>query len=262
MSEEITFDEPASYPLRIYTLGCFEVYLNDKKLNSKDWGRDKAIQLFQFLFLARNRRALHKEQIVDKLWENDIDDQGFKVALHGINKAIEPDKKSHAGAKFIIRVGQTYQLNLAEIWIDAIAFEKLIAQANNLINDNKTDAIHYFKKAIALHKGDFLPERVYEDWSSDERERLQLQFLSASISLSELLLKSNPAESIRLCQEALLLDIAWEDAYRIQMEAYYKKGNRPMAIKTYEVCKKVLFDEMGLSPLPETKSLYQKIIDA
>jgi DNA-binding SARP family transcriptional activator len=43
------------------------------------------------------------------------------------------------------------------------------------------------------------------------------------------------------------------------MEAFYKKGNRPMAIKTYQVCEKVLSEEMGLKPLPETKKLYESI---
>jgi DNA-binding SARP family transcriptional activator len=43
------------------------------------------------------------------------------------------------------------------------------------------------------------------------------------------------------------------------MEAYFLKGNRPMAIKTYQQCEKVLKQEFGISPLPETKKLYQKI---
>jgi DNA-binding SARP family transcriptional activator len=43
------------------------------------------------------------------------------------------------------------------------------------------------------------------------------------------------------------------------MEAWLRKGNRPMAIKTYQQCEKVLMEEMGIGPLPETKLLYKKI---
>jgi len=66
-------------------------------------------------------------------------------------------------------------------------------------------------------------------------------------------------ESIRLTEEALIIDPAWEDAYKIQMEAYLKKGNRPMAIKAYQRCVEVLDREFGLEPLPNTKKLYQSI---
>ena len=149
-----------------------------------------------------------------------------------------------------------------DIWIDAVAFEALISIANkHLYSDGKLAAEAY-QSALSMHEGPFLPDRIFEDWSADERERLQLMFLNASISLAELLLTVNPVESIQLCQEALLVDVAWEDAYRIQMMAFFAKGNRPMAIKTYQVCERVLREEMAVKPLPETKKLYEKIIQA
>ena len=39
------------------------------------------------------------------------------------------------------------------------------------------------------------------------------------------------------------------------MQAYLKKGNRPMAIKTYQQCARILDEEFGIEPLPETKKL-------
>lgn len=248
--------------IKVFTLGKFEVWVGDKKLNSKDWGRDRSIQLFQFFLMARHRKALHKDQIVDKLWEDDLDDQGFKVALHGINKALEPDRKSHSETKYFLRVGHTYQLSLDDIWVDAIAFESLIKLGNESLNENPELSTKAFREALALHQGTFLPDRIYEDWSADERERIQLLYLGTTNALAELIINENPSESIQLCQEALLIDVAWEEAYRIQMEAYYIKGNRPMAIKTYQVCEKVLQEELGIKPLPDTKKMYYKIVEA
>ena len=244
----------------VQTLGSFDVWMDGKKLSTKDWGRDKSIQLFQFFLLARNRKAISKESIVDKLWEDDLDDQGFKVALHGINKALEPDRKSHADTKYIQRNGHAYQLNSDEIFVDSIAFEQLISIGNQAIKINPEVSIEAFRKALSLHKGSFLPDRMYDDWSADERERFQLMYLSASIELAELLLNENPVESIQIAQQVLLVDVAWEEAYRIQMEAYLKKGNRPMSIKTYQVCEKVLKEEFGIKPLPETRKIYENIL--
>lgn len=243
----------------VQMLGNFQVWRDGHLLTSKDWGRDKTIQLFQFLVTIRNRRALHKEQIMDQLW-NDDDDQYFKVALHGINKALEPDRKSHAEARFISRQGLAYQLNTDGIWVDVNAFEELLAIGNQAFSEHLPIAKKAYIEAIKLYKGAFLPERLYEDWSCDERERLQVLALGTMITLSELTLPDNPLESIRLSQQALLIDAAWEDAYRIQMEAYFLKGNRPMAIKTYQQCEKVLGEEMGVAPLPETKKLYKQIM--
>jgi DNA-binding SARP family transcriptional activator len=244
----------------ILTLGNFEVWVGGQKVNPKAWKRDKSVQLLQFMLMARNRKAMHKEQIMDRLWEDEIDDQSFKVALHGINKVLEPTKKSHSEPSHIERIGLTYKLVLDDVWIDAIAFEALISLAHKIIRTESDMAIEALRTAMALHQGPFLPDRIYEDWSADERERLQLIYLNASMSLAELLLKTNPAESIQICQEALLVDVAWEDAYRIQMEAFHAKGNRPMSIKTYQVCEKVLWEEMALKPMPETRKLYEKIM--
>lgn len=249
-------------PVVVQTLGGFQVWREGEALPSKAWGRDKTIQLFQFFVTARHRKALHKEQIMDRLWEEDGEggDQTFKVALHGLLKALEPERKSHAEARYVSRQGLTYQLNREDIWIDADAMEAYIALGNQLFVEQPHLAQAAYREAIALYKGVYLPERIYEDWSSDERERLQILALGAIMTLSELLLDDNPMESIRLTQQALLMDTAWEDAYRVQMAAWLKKGNRPMAIKTYQLCEKVLAEEMGVQPLPETKALLKKIM--
>lgn len=246
--------------LHVQTLGNFQVWREGHLITSKEWGRDKTIQLFQFLVTSRHRKALHKEQIMDRLWEEEGDDQNFKVALHGINKALEPTRKSHSEARYITRQGVAYQLNTEGVWIDAYAFESLITIGNQAFMDDTKMAKRAYVEAISLYNGIYLPDRIYEDWSCDERERLQVLALGAMITLAELTLTDNPLESIRLSQQALLIDAAWEDAYRIQMEAYLQKGNRPMAIKTYQQCEKVLEEEMGIEPLPETKKLYKKIL--
>ncbi len=258
-----TLDEKfQSAALRVQTLGTFRVWRKGEDISSKAWGREKSIQLFQFLISARHRRGLHKEQIIDRLWpeaSRSSGDRDFKVALHGIHKVLEPDRKRRTDARFIQRQGLTYQLNQEECWIDVDALENYIAIGNQNLNDSAAIAKIAYQKALALHQGIFLPTRLYEDWSSGERERLQILALGAMLTLAELELADNPMESIRLSQQALLIDKAWEDAYRIQMQAYFRKGNRPMALKTFQQCKKVLDEEFGIEPLPETKALFRKI---
>ena len=248
--------------IRVQTLGLFQLWRSSTLVDSKEWGRDAATQLFQFFVTNRPRHGLHKEQIIDRIWGGlnaKAGQQNFKVALHGLSKVLEPDRKSRTESKYIIRQGPAYYLDFEDIWLDVEALDQLIALGNQAFTDQPKLAQRAFREAIELYQGTYLPARLYEDWSTEERERVQLLTLGALISLSELLITENPLESVRLTQQALQIDATWEDAYRIQMEAYLEKGNRPMAIKTFQQCKEVLEREFGVEPLPETIQVYRKI---
>jgi two-component SAPR family response regulator len=256
LQELQTFQENAE--IRIDTLGNFCVWRNQQKIDTKEWGRDKTVQLLQYLVSYRKRNALHKEKIMDGLWE-DWNDRDFKVALHGINKALEPERLSRIEPEYIIRQGVSYQIDLEKVWIDVEALEKYIIIGNETFTLDKSVSKKAYKAALNLYKGSYLPNRIYEDWTSEEREKVQLLVLGAYITLAEILIEENPLESIRLAQNALAIDATWEDAYRIQMQAYIVKGNRPQAIKTYMKCEIILEEEYGISPLPETKKLLKEI---
>ncbi|MBT8301223.1 MAG: bacterial transcriptional activator domain-containing protein [Maribacter sp.] len=244
--------------IRIQTLGQFKLWRENKKVDSKQWGRDKTVQLLQYLISNRQRHALHKESIMEHLWEEG-DDRDFKVALHGVNKVLEPNRPSRTEPSFVIRQGVSYQLDLDKIWIDVEALEQYIIVGNEAFSEDMAVAKSAYKSAIGLYQGVYLPNRVFEDWSSEEREKIQILILGAYVILAEILLTENPLESIRLAQCAIAIDKTWEDAYRLQMQAYLIKGNRPQAIKAYQKCADVLEEEYGIDPLPETKKVLQEI---
>jgi len=245
-------------PIRIQTLGRFRLWRNTEKVDTKEWVRDKTVQLLQYLISNRQRHALHKEKIMDHLWE-DGDDRDFKVALHGVNKVLEPERPSRTEPTYVVRQGVSYQLDLEKVWIDVEALEKYVIIGNESLGTDNIISKTAYKYAIELYQGIYLPNRIYEDWSSEEREKTQMLILGAYTTLSEILLNENPIESIRLAQNALSIDPTWEDAYRLQMQGYLAKGNRPQAIKTYQKCVTILEEEYGIDPLPETKKLIKEI---
>ncbi len=246
-------------PIRIYTLGQFKVYRDGAEISAKEWSRDKTLQLLQFLISNRSRSGIHKELIIDRLWDADSD-RDFKVALHGIVKVLEPNRPARTESSYIIRNGLSYHINLSNIWIDIDHAEQLIIRANNIATTQPAESILLLRAATDLYTGTYLPNRLYEDWSSEERERMQILFLGAFTDLAQMIVSDQPMEAIRLAQSALQIDPTWEDAYRIQMEAYLYKGNRPMVIKTYQHCESILREEFGISPLPVTKSVLNNIL--
>lgn len=253
----------AQADLHIQTLGGFRLWRNDVEVDQTAWGREKALHLFQFFVTMRRQASyIHKEQIADRLWlETDPEkgDRDFKVALHAINKVLEPERKPRAEPRFIQRHDQTYAFNRELMWIDADAFEDLIIAGNQVLADDVEAAISYYQQALALYHGDYLPERRYEDWSSAERERLQVLVLGLMTNLADLLIGRNSLESVRLTQRVLMIDPVWEAAYRTQMRAYLEQGNRPLALRTYQQCVDVLNREFSIEPLPETQQLYEQI---
>ncbi|MEZ4887763.1 MAG: bacterial transcriptional activator domain-containing protein [Chitinophagales bacterium] len=248
--------------LRVDTLGYFQVSLQDQIIPDSEWKRDIAVQLFQFFITIRNQRALHKEQIIYQLWgdvSQDVGSRNFKTALHNILKVIEPDKPSRSPSEYIIRQGLSYRLNKEEMWIDIDCLDDLIVFGNQQLHQNPTLAAEAYQHATDLYQGVYFPNRIYEDWTAEERERIQVLVLGAMMTLAKLKVKENPMESIRLAKRTLSIDATWEDAYRIQMEAYMEEGNRPMAVKAYRQCQQILQKEFDIEPLPETKALFRRI---
>lgn len=260
-------------PLRVQTLGAFHAWREGApdgasagsplrmEIAPAAWGRDKALQLFQFFVTVRGR-YLHKEQIVDRIWPEldwETSDRDFRVALNAVFKALEPERKPRAESRFIRRRGGAYGLDMRQTWVDADAFESLISSGNGALPGEVETAIEHYRAAVNLYAGDYLPERRYADWASVEQERLQVLALGTMTTLAGLLVDQSPLESVRLAQRVLAEDPVWEDAYRAQMRAYVAQGNRPLALRTYQQCVEVLGREFGVEPLPETRRLYEEI---
>ena len=252
-----------SIKMRICILGDFKVVRNDQIIRSDQWSRERAIQLFQFFLIHGLDQALHREQIIDRLWPDESMDGGiqlFKVALHAISKTLEPEKASRAPSNIIIRTGQSYRISRQCLWIDSEAMSEKIEEANSLLRSDPQSAAMKFEEAVKMYSGPVLPDRIFEDWTSGYREHVQMLVLTALCNLSQLLMSLNPSSSIQYAQRALLIDETWEDAYRLLIGALMKSGNRPKAIEVYRRCERVLEEQYGISPLPETTSLVRQIV--
>lgn len=253
---------PASIGLHIETMGGLRVWRDGTEIPASAWGREKALALFEF-FITMRRRPLQKEAIIDRLWpelDADAGDRDFRVALNALQKALEPERGRRGESRFIRREGLTYALDMSAAQVDADEFEALLAQAHTHYAQDTLRAIETYKQAVALYRGDYLPDRLYADWTSAERERVQTLALGAITRLANLLLTRDTLESMRLARRVLAIEPAWEDAYRVEMRAHLAQGNPAMAVKTYRQCERVLREEFGLEPLPETRGLVEALL--
>lgn len=260
----ISLDSHPGFTLRVKTFGRFQVWLGEKELDEKSWQRGKAKELFQF-FITNHNKMISKEEIFQYLWRDQDEKSAardFKVALNALNNALEPNRKVRANSFFIIREGSAYGLNSnAALELDRIFFEQWTNRGLEI--NEREQAINLLEKGLILYKGDYLPERKFADWCMNERERLALIFIRAAEKLAQLYVRGEEYDlAIHWCGKILEKDRTWEEAYRLMMYCYYRKNNRPFAIKCYQKCCETLEIELGVEPLEPTRHMYEMILEA
>jgi LuxR family transcriptional regulator, maltose regulon positive regulatory protein len=253
-----------SYALRVRTLGAFATWRGESEVRDREWRSIKARQLLQLLITERGR-MLPREQILDSLWpELDVEagTNNLRVTVSRLSKALEPERPEGAPPSYIVQQGETYGFNMAsDCEIDAVELTSLVSEGQRAERLGQPDrAIGFYQRAVAIYKGVYLPDSLYEDWTVVERERLGLLFNDAALRLGTLLLDQGAAsEAIGMAWRVLEHDRAQEEAYRLLMRAHLQLGERSTALRLYSRCVAVLREELAVEPLIETTALYDEI---
>jgi LuxR family transcriptional regulator, maltose regulon positive regulatory protein len=149
----------------------------------------------------------------------------------------------------------------AKIELDTSLFQTLIQ--NGLSETSQEKVIPLLEKGLRLYLGEYLPERRYDDWCISKRESMLVYFLRGAEKMAQFMVRKEEYDkAIYWCERILKHDRTWEEAYRLLMYCYYRKNNRPQAMKWYRKCKVVLEEELGVSPLEPTKQMYDMIIES
>ncbi|TXK85169.1 hypothetical protein FU659_05370 [Paenibacillus sp. N3.4] len=250
------------YTLRIQTLGEFKVFLGDRELSDKDWQRGKAKELFQLLVVKR-KQLVPKEEIMSLLYP-DLDEKSgardFKVALNALNSALEPGRQARSNPFFVQRHGISYGLNLASgLILDVVEFEAHVK--GGLEETNGERATVLLEKGLQLYHGDYMPDRRYDDWCIEERERIQVLYLRSLERMAKLCVETEAFDrAIHWCERIVQTDECWEEAYRLLMYCHYRQNNRNQALKWYYRCCKELDRELGVAPMESTKMMYDTVM--
>ncbi|MGC9399833.1 MAG: BTAD domain-containing putative transcriptional regulator [Anaerolineae bacterium] len=261
--EDITLHP--GYQLRIQALGPFRLWRGDEEVEAGDWRRENARQIF-LLFLTYRGQLLERERIVTLLWprlDAETALRDFKVALSRLYKVLEPDRARGAPSAYVARDGTRYGLRPeADIWLDVARFEQQVEAGDRRFDQAPAMAAEYYREALALYHGDYLQEYLYEDWCSEERERLLTLYLRAAERLGGILAQQEAWEDVvEIGQAILLRDNCWEQAYRLLMRAYVALGNRAQALRLYRRCEATLHEELDIAPSPTTRRLYRDLFE-
>jgi predicted ATPase/DNA-binding SARP family transcriptional activator len=128
--------------------------------------------------------------------------------------------------------------------------------------------IQKIAEALSLYKGDFLDgfslsdSPQFDDWVNFERERYRLMAMHGFADLSHgQEANHNYSTALASARRALAFNPFQEDVQRDVMRLLYLNGDRAGVIQEYEALRKLMDEELGVPPMPETRALYDSIIN-
>ncbi|MHB8842038.1 MAG: AfsR/SARP family transcriptional regulator, partial [Candidatus Aquicultor sp.] len=245
--------------VHINCLGDFRVFVNGVEIPPSQWKTKKAENLYKFLIADRRQHL--KEKVIEELWpESDpkLGDGSLRMALTHVRKAL--GLNDSASESVILNRGIIYLNPEIEIYTD---YELFTAIARSALEDTDTDnpaIVELLEQAIELYRGDFLPDNIYDDWSTDLRAQLHqlyLQILLKQVESYRQRGKLTPA--IQACHRYLALEPADEPVSRKTMELLWQSGQKLQALSLYQELVAALAKEYSIIPSAETNNLYEKI---
>ena len=164
------------WPLKIRTLGTFELIRNDEPvvLTSKV---KKPLELLKAL-IAFGGKNVSLERLADALWpdaDGDLAQRSFDTTLHRLRKLL--------GNENVLQL-QAGRLSIDPryCWIDTWAFERRCGEIEDALElkeqtRDKGRLVISFEEGIALYNGSFLPEDADQAWSLFMREQMRSRYL-------------------------------------------------------------------------------------
>lgn len=237
-------------PLRIVTLGRYEVWRSRRRVEGRALRYRRAGELLAVLLLAPGR-SLSFEQIAEALWP-DKPPGAAKTAFHhatsALRRALEPDLPDKFPSRYLeVEEGQVTLHLPPDSWVDAEAFEVHCRRGE-------------WEEALSLYSGEFLPEYRYADWTITPRERLVLLYQQALLKAARARLAAGQfAEALEACRRLLALEPWHEEAVLLGMRACVALNDLPSARRLYLALEKALREDLGTAPQDELEAFYRSL---
>ena len=216
-----------------------------------------------FAYLVGERlRAVSRDELAEELWLGAVP-PSWERSLSAIISKLRALLAS-AGVPDVVLTSSFghYQLLLpTDVWIDVEAASEAIDLAESALRGDKPrEAWGWAQVAYQISRRPFL---MGEDgpWATLKRSELRDVLVWAHECLSEpSIWHTEPAYAVKHAKEAVAIDPFRETSYQLLMRAYAAVGNRAEALRVYERCRRLLSEELGVPPSPQSEAVYLDIL--
>jgi len=246
--------------LRVLLTGRVAAEANGRVVDERRLPGRQGRLLFVYLVAARSR-PVPRDELADAIWGESPPATWEKALAVIVSKlrgllADEGVVLTHAFG--------CYRLDLPDgAWVDITAAAQAAEEAEHALEGGAVEEVRAAAElADSLLERPFLPGED-GDWVVQKRRELTEIRVRAVSALAESSLSSgDPAEAAKWAEKAVALAPFRERGYRLLMEAHVAAGNRAEALQVYEKCRRLLADELGAYPSPETESIYRQLLAA
>lgn len=255
-------DSTVRPPLRIAALGGFSVRRGDELVPVSAFGRERARVLLGVLVCAGG--PVHREKLLDWLWPDLDVERGLRalhVTLHGLRRALEPELGRGSASRSVIRSeGEGYRLALTEG--DSVDIDGFLALAEPVPDETPREALTRLAAAERAHTGMLYPEWPYADWAVKRRREVEQAFTNVLAGLADQFVSlGQHREGLLRYERLVAIEPEREAFHRSLMLTYSAAGEKGLALRQYHACRAVLRRELGVEASPETRALYQLILE-
>jgi DNA-binding SARP family transcriptional activator len=218
--------------------------------------------VFAMLVLERNR-PLSRDELADALWPGGLP-RTWGPALRGVVSKVRAFMATAGipeNAPAYDGFG-AYQLNLStDVVVDIESASFAVKTADQMLREgNLRSAVALADYARSVAMRPFLSD-ADGWWVAHVRFRLREVLLWALGVLGEGHLKlGRPHLAAQVAEQATVLEPFRERTHRLLMRAHAAAGNPAEALRVYDRCRRLLAEELGVQPAPETAALHRKLI--
>ena len=255
--------------LTVSVLGEMQVLIDDVPIQSFE--SDKVRALLAYLVVEADR-SHPREALIGLLWP----DSPEEAARHNLRQALFNLRlvlgDHMAKPPYLLITRSEIRFNReSNYWLDLDQFnDAFYAWEKSRSRENVDPAmlVPQLEEMVKLYLGEFLQHfyiedsTEFEDWIVVQRETSRQHVMDALTYLAnEFERRGDFQTARRYASRQLELDPWREEAHYQIMRVLALDGQRSTALAQYETCKRVLAEELGVAPAPETTALYEQIRD-
>ncbi len=248
--------------IRVAMLGGFKLEAGGKSVQDTDARTHQLWHLIEYL-IAFRRKEISQDELIGVLWpDSDIENpsNALKNLIYRIRTMLSSQGLPYAKEMILFSRGRYHWNNTLPASVDFEEFEELYNQAQSPTLDADTK-IEKFLAAIALYRGDFLPNSRYENWAAQLGGHFNaLYFKCVGAVLNMLGDRGRFPEVERICRDALKIDQFDEFIHRHLITALVRQGRQKQALNHYAYVTDLFFRELGVNLSGAMRSLYHEII--
>ena len=256
LSDHTHKPQPTLPTLRIYTLGRFEAFIGDQRIDGAAW-KGKQGPLILAYILSKNG-SVGADTIIDAFWPDRYEKgkRGLYNALSLYRRILKSEECENSD--WVLRQGTQIFLNPErDIWNDVSRSAEL--QQVILRQDDVQSVVVAGRELLRLFRGPYL-ENCYMDWAVAERNAVEKRFVESLTRASELALEGDALQdalefSLQVCN----FDSCHQVGHILAMQAYGRLGRSEQAVRLYRDLERALKLEFEAEPSIEALKTFHEV---